>query len=64
MDELYTEGSIKRAKKRELRAPCSLKIYIDDTFGILKRNKKINLHIEFIKILNEVDSNVKFTSET
>ena len=29
--------SIKRAKKKKLRTPRSLKIYIDDTFGIPKK---------------------------
>ena len=56
--------SIKIAKKKKLRTPRSLKIYMDDTFGILKKNKKNNAHIEFIEILNEVDENVKFTFET
>ena len=61
----YTlKGSIKRAKNSKLRAPRSLKIYMDDIFGILKRNKEINSHIELINILNEIDPNVKFTYET
>ena len=56
--------SIKIAKKMKLRTPRSLKIYMDDTFGILKMNKENNSHIEFINILNEIDENVKFTFET
>ena len=56
--------SIKIAKKRKLRAPCSLKTYMDDTFGILKKNKVNNSHVEFINILNEIDENVKFNFET
>ena len=34
---------------------------MDDTFGILKKNKE---NIEFINILDEIDENVKFTFET
>ena len=52
--------SIKIVRKRKLRAPHSLKIYMDDTFGILKKNKKNNSPIEF-NIFNEIDENVKFT---
>ena len=37
---------------------------MDDTFGISKKNKKKNSHIEFINILKEIDENVKFTFET
>ena len=53
--------SIKIAEKRKLRAACSLKIYMDDTFGILKKNKKNNAHTEFIKNLNEIDENKEIT---
>ena len=37
---------------------------MNDTFGILKKNKESDSHIEFINILNEIDENVKFTFET
>ena len=56
--------SIKIAKKRKLIALRSLKIYMDDTFGILKKNNENNANIEFIKILNEIDGSEKFTFET
>ena len=56
--------SIKIARKRKLKALRLLKIYVDDTFSILKKNKENNSHIEFINILNEIDENVKFTFET
>ena len=51
-------------KKRKLRAPCSLKIYMNGTSGILEKDKEKNVHIEFIKIFNEIDENVKLIFET
>ena len=55
--------SIKLAKKKKVKAPRSLKIYMDDTFGILKK-KKNDSYIEFLNTLNEIDSNVKLTFGT
>ena len=53
----------KLVEKRKIKQPRLLKVYMDDTFGIRKKNKTNTSHVEFMKLLSEVDENLKFTVE-
>ena len=54
----------KIAKRRKIKAPRSLKVYMDDTLGIEQKNTSNTSHQDFITILNEIDPKIKFTFET
>ena len=63
MDHKINEAK-KITKKRKIKAPRSLKVYMDDTFGIMQGNTSKTSHQDFIIILNEIDLKIKFTFET
>ena len=53
----------KLVKKRKIKPPRLMKVYMDDTFGIMNNNKTNTSHFEFMKLLSEVDENLKFRVE-
>ena len=63
MDHTINEAK-KIAKRRKIEAPRSLKVYMDDKFGIMQKNTSNTLHQNFMTILNEIDPKIKFTIET
>ena len=66
--QIWTNHTInearKIAKKRKIKAPRALKVYMDDTFGIMHKNTSNTSHLDFITILKEIDPKIKFTFET
>ena len=62
MDHTIKEA-IKIAEQKSIAVPRNLKLYMDDTFGILLQNDTNTAHIEFANCLSEVDSRLPFTFE-
>ena len=62
MDHTIKEA-VKIAGERNIAVPRSLKVYMDDTFGILRQNSEKTAHIDFTNCLAAVDARLKFTYE-
>ena len=62
MDHTLVEAK-KIAEERNVNIPRQLKVYMDDTTGILRQNDTNTAHIDFANCLSAVDPRLKFTYE-
>ena len=58
----YTiEKAMKLAKKKKIKILRALQVYMDDTCGIIKQNKRKTEHLELLECLNQIHPSLTHT---